>query len=291
MHMDIPLITCIHVLINIYLYIYIIMQFWGLENLKKLVMDRMGLETFPASVGRLRKLEVLSLAKNQLTDLPVTLQFCKSLRVLNLQGNRFKQIPAVVLHLEKLEELTRLGNPLTPIYNMSPPRYTQRHDCKTVNTAPAGTPVKFNPRSLQALCTQTIFSTQVDYWNQISIGPLQCKTLDHMAGEFALCECCKMCVVNRGGVGVQVLLLEFVELRGVPFFFNVCSTDCRDKTMEKYGDKNIAIQKIIDEKYEKEKREAEATYKRNNAGGDISSEAVDVNSPTRRRHRRKCAIM
>ena len=251
-------------------------------------MDEMGLETFPASVGRLRKLEVLSLAKNQLSDLPVTLQFCNNLRVLNLQGNKFQQIPAVVVHLESLENLKRFYNPLTPSHNMPPPRYTRCHDCSNKqNTVSASTPVKFNPRGLQALCTQTIFSTNVDYWNQIFIGPLQCKTLDRLAGEFALCECCKKCIVNRGGYGVEVMLVELVELRGVPVFFNVCSTDCRDKTVEKYGDKNIQMQKEIDVKYAKEILEAN----RMNAG-DISV-SVDVNALNRgrSRHRRRCAIM
>ncbi len=84
---------------------------------------------------------------------------------------------------------------------------------------------------------------------------------------------------------MEVMLVEFVELRGVPVFFNVCSTDCRDKTVEKYGDKNIQMQKEIDVKYAKEILEAN----RMNAQ-DIS---VDVNALTRgrSRQRRRCAIM
>ena len=160
-------------------------------------MDNTSLAVFPASVGRLRKLEVLSLAKNKLKDLPVTIRFCESLRVLNLQRNCFKQIPGVVLHLKNLQELKRLDNPLTPRYAMGGPKYTQAKNSTSTNTD-KNKEVKFNPHSLQTLCTQTVFSTQVDYWQHTIIGPLQCKTLDRLAATFALCEHCKRAIPNPG---------------------------------------------------------------------------------------------
>lgn len=167
-----------------------------MQNLKKLLMDSTSLQTFPASVGRLRKLEVLSLSSNKLSDLPVTLRFCENLKILNLQGNNFKQIPGVVLHLNNLEELRRLNNPLTARYNMAGPQYV-RSITNTPKKKP-DEPIKFNPHSLQTLCTKTIFSAQLDYWQKTSIGPLQCKTLDRLAATFALCEHCKQAIPNPG---------------------------------------------------------------------------------------------
>ena len=167
-----------------------------MQSLKKLLMDNTSLQTFPASVGRLRKLEVLSLTNNHLSDLPVTLQFCENLRVLNLQKNNFRQIPGIVLHLKKLEELRRLNNPLSATYDISGPRYVR---CNT-NTPKKKTnePTKFNPHSLQTLCSKTIFSSQLDYWQKTTIGPLQCKTLDRLAATFALCEHCNRSIPSPG---------------------------------------------------------------------------------------------
>ena len=141
--------------------------------------------------------EVLSLAKNKLQDLPVTLRFCDSLQVLNLQRNNFKQVPGVVLHLKNLQELKRLDNPLTPRYDMAGPRYAQAKNSKNT-TAGQNKEVKFNPHSLQTLCTRTVFSSQVDYWQHTIIGPLQCKTLDRLAATFALCENCKQAIPDPG---------------------------------------------------------------------------------------------
>ncbi len=275
-------------------------------------MDNTGLKTFPASVGRLRKLEELSLSNNKLCDLPVTLRFCKNLRVLNLTKNKFKQIPAVVLHLEKLEFLKRLDNPLTTRDMMTGPMYTRGIGKPFTNSNSSdGTTtstVKYNPQSLQTLCTQTIFSTQVDYWKQLSIGPLQCKTLDRLAGTFSLCENCQRVITNVEVGGVEVLLLTFVELSGVSFRLNTCSQECQTKTVKKYSEKNIQLQKKLDEKYEREIREAEQFVARNVV--DISPETINapsnlvenfvaryprgrpyVRRNLNRRQRRKCAIM
>ena len=276
----------------------------------------MNLETFPASIGRLRKLEELSLSRNKLSDLPVTLKFCKNLRVLNLTTNNFRQIPAVVLHLEKLDFLKRLCNPLTPRESMSGPRYVKaigkKFQSSETNQDGTNSNVKYNPHSLQNLCAQTVFSAQVDYWKQLSIGPLQCKTLDRLAGTFAICENCRRVVTNVEVGAVEVMLLSFVELSGVTFKLYTCSQECQTKVINEYGEKNIQIQKELDEKYEKEKREAERFVARNTV--DISPETINVPANlverfvpqgyraselqarvnlrhNNRRQRRKCAIM
>ena len=151
-------------------------------------MDSTALTVFPASVGRLRQLEVLSLSKNKLTDLPVTLGFCENLQVLNLQGNRFRTIPGVVLHLKKLKELRRLDNPLRERWSFS---------TRAQNVPSSAIEIKiFNPDSLQELCTKTAFTNQINYWQQENqvLAPLQCKTLDRLAEVYTVCEVCHTAV-------------------------------------------------------------------------------------------------
>lgn len=182
-----------------------------MQSLKKLVMDNTSLQTFPASVGRLRKLEVLSLTKNNLRDLPVTLRFCQNLRVLNLQRNNFRQIPGIVLHLKKLEELRRLDNPLSATYDISGPRYVR---CQTNTPKKTGnTPIKFNPHSLQTVCSKTIFSSQLDYWQKTTVGPLQCKTLDSLAATFALCEHCNRAIPCQGKHTYYVIIIIIKDVQ------------------------------------------------------------------------------
>lgn len=166
-----------------------------MQNLNKLLMDSTLLQTLHPSVGRLRKLEVLSLSNNKLKNLPITLRFCVNLRILNLQKNSFTHIPGVVLHLAKLEELRRLNNPLTPQYTMPAPRFVRSH---TSTKTAIGKEVKFNPHSLQTLCTKAIFSSKLDYWQKVFIGPLQCKTLDRLAETFVCCEHCGQAISKPG---------------------------------------------------------------------------------------------
>ena len=157
-------------------------------------MDGTGLSSFSPSVGRLRKLEVLSLAKNNLTDLPVTLGFCENLKTLNLQGNKFRYIPGIVLHLDKLEDLRRLDNPL-------PPRWSGFETAPHINTTSKGDDKKekvYNPDSLQTLCTRVAFTNHIDYWKLDTVGPLQCKILDSLASQFVICENCHAATPKRG---------------------------------------------------------------------------------------------
>lgn len=150
-----------------------------MRNLKKLCLDSTDLKSVPFSIGRLRNLEVLSLNSNTLSDLPITLGFCQKLNVLNLKANRFTRIPGVVLKLLNLKELRRLDNPLVMGKDM----------LRGVPAVPA-TGTVHNPASLQSLCTRAVFVNHIDYWEQESLGQLQCKTLDYLASSFFLCDRC-----------------------------------------------------------------------------------------------------
>ena len=174
-------------------------QLWNLQNLKKLSLDGTALKAVPASVGRLRKLEVLSLSKNSLKTLPITLGFCEKLKVLNLQRNHLRHIPAVVLELSNLTELKRLDNPLTERYHMPAPHYVLKHT-RIAETENKNEKKVYNPKSLQTLCTKSVFTSKVDYWKQACLGPLQCKILDQLATTMDVCDNCGTVVFKQGKV-------------------------------------------------------------------------------------------
>ena len=170
------------------------MQFWNMQNLKRLSLDSMGLTTFPPSVGRLRQLEVLSVKNNELHDLPVTLAFCTRLKDLNLQNNKFKCLPGVLLRLPNLQELRRFGNPLPQLSSgfYQPPHIYIHTPSRSSRY------LKPTLMSLQSLCTKVIFTHHIDYWANGTVGPLQCKTLDRLASQFTVCEHCNIAIPNKG---------------------------------------------------------------------------------------------
>lgn len=116
-------------------------------------------------------------------------------------------------------------------------------------------------------------------------------------------------MLHAGEYAVESLLLSFVGLSGVTFLLNACSQTCQDKIMEEYGEKNIKIQKELDEKYEREKKEAERFVTKNAV--DISPEVINApnhlvqqfvplwprgqpynrNANNRRRRWQKCSLM
>lgn len=173
-------------------------QFWNLHNLKRLYLDSMGLTTFPASVGRLRQLEVLSVKNNQLNDLPITLAFCKKLKNLNLSNNKFAFLPDVLSRLPNLQELRRLDNPLHQLYHgfEHPPHInisTPSNSVPCSQTKPT-----FNPDPLQTLSTKAAYTHHIDYWTNETVGVLQCRILDHLASQFTVCEHCNASMSKTG---------------------------------------------------------------------------------------------
>lgn len=159
----------------------------------------MGLTTLPPSVGRLRQLEVLSVKNNMLNDLPATLAFCQKLKDLNLKNNQFRRLPGILLSLPNLQELRRLDNPLPQLFNgfVQPPHITIKTPDSTLASSQQQKP-SFNPDSLQMLCTKVAFTHRIDYWACRSVGPLQCKTLDHLALQFTVCEHCNTAIPKTG---------------------------------------------------------------------------------------------
>lgn len=172
------------------------LQLWNLNNLKKLSITNSGLKSLSGSIGRLRKLEFLDLSCNQLCSLPITLSFCKNLDTLDLHKNRFRQLPGVIFQLPKLNTLRRLDNPLTPRYDCYGPHFT-----RIVNESSHNEKKVYQPLSLQANCTATIFTSKLDYWKTDFIGPLQCKTLDRLATQFTICNHCDRMLFDKGEIG------------------------------------------------------------------------------------------
>lgn len=72
-----------------------------------------GLESVPAGVAKLTKLNDLSLAKNKLTAFPSIILGMETLISLDLSGNQISQIPDGIANLKNLQSLKLTGNNLS----------------------------------------------------------------------------------------------------------------------------------------------------------------------------------
>lgn len=60
----------------------------------------------------------------------------------------------------------------------------------------------YNPRSLQTLCTKSVFTSKLNYWKHACLGPLQCKILDKLAVEMDICDNCGTVVFVQGALHI-----------------------------------------------------------------------------------------
>ena len=102
---------------------------------------------------------------------------------------------------------------------------------------------------------------------------------------------------------MEVLLVTFVELSGVPFKLTACGDECLGKLMEKYGDMNIELQKNLDEAYEASTKQAIKEAEKNE-GESLGPAPPSYTPPPpwdrmppwpatqhTRRHKKRCTIM
>ncbi|TGO11705.1 hypothetical protein BTUL_0103g00020 [Botrytis tulipae] len=83
-----------------------------MPNLNKLVLDINHFVSLPAQIGKLRKLEYFSIARNSLSSLPAELGCLTELRYLDIRQNNLKKLPMEIWWANKLEFLNVSSNVL-----------------------------------------------------------------------------------------------------------------------------------------------------------------------------------
>ncbi|KAJ8061725.1 hypothetical protein OCU04_009523 [Sclerotinia nivalis] len=83
-----------------------------MPNLNKLVLDINHFVSLPAQIGKLRKLEYFSIARNALSSLPAELGCLTELRYLDIRQNNLKKLPMEIWWANKLEFLNVSSNVL-----------------------------------------------------------------------------------------------------------------------------------------------------------------------------------
>ncbi|KAI9925149.1 cysteinyl-tRNA synthetase [Aspergillus wentii] len=111
--------------------------FENVPNLTKLVLDKNHFVSMSPHIGKLRKLEHLSIIKNPLASLPATLGCLTELRYLNLRECNLDRLPPEIWYCVKLETLNVSSNVLNsfPKHGCPPP-----HPPSECGATPMATP-------------------------------------------------------------------------------------------------------------------------------------------------------
>ena len=86
--------------------------FMKMPALMKLVLDKNHFVSLSAHVGKLSKLEFLSVARNNLNSLPPEIGLLTELRYLDLRENNLNRLPSQIWHARRLETLNVSSNVL-----------------------------------------------------------------------------------------------------------------------------------------------------------------------------------
>jgi adenylate cyclase len=79
-------------------------------SLTKLILDKNHFTSISSSIGRLYKLEYLSVARNSLDELPAEIGRLLELRYLDARENNLSKLPSEIWHARKLETLNASAN-------------------------------------------------------------------------------------------------------------------------------------------------------------------------------------
>uniref|UniRef100_A0A3B5AP58 Leucine-rich repeat-containing protein 7 n=1 Tax=Stegastes partitus TaxID=144197 RepID=A0A3B5AP58_9TELE len=88
-----------------------------IHNLKELWLDNNSLQSIPGSIGKLRQLRYLDLAKNRIEQLDTDISGCEALEDLLLSSNMLQHLPDTIGMLKKLTTLKVDDNQLTSLPN------------------------------------------------------------------------------------------------------------------------------------------------------------------------------
>uniref|UniRef100_A0A1X7UYA8 Uncharacterized protein n=1 Tax=Amphimedon queenslandica TaxID=400682 RepID=A0A1X7UYA8_AMPQE len=211
------------------------LMFGDMSSLKNLVLSKTGLRHLHPSIGRLRSLESLSLSHNHLYDLPITIRLLNKLQHLDISRNLFRSLPGGLYHMHNLKKLEGLQENLLE----QNPEWKDENHFITYTS-----PLK------KQLVTLDIVQKLSDISIQSAVGlnvwriPLPEQHRSDIIEKSITLDLCEHCLTpvkrimedqETNGFQLKVCLIEFCEMRNVPFKFLTCSATCRDMVIERFS--------------------------------------------------------
>ncbi|KAF2012161.1 PP2C-domain-containing protein [Aaosphaeria arxii CBS 175.79] len=116
--------------------------FQKINGLTKLILDKNHFRYLSAQIGRMYKLEHLSIARNSLDDLPAEIGKLSQLRYLDVRENNLGRLPAEIWYARRLETLNVSSNVLDtfPKPSIPPPSFINGDGLQLDGVTPLSTP-------------------------------------------------------------------------------------------------------------------------------------------------------
>ncbi|KAF2001416.1 PP2C-domain-containing protein [Amniculicola lignicola CBS 123094] len=113
-----------------------------ISGLTKLILDKNHFTSLSSNIGRLYRLEHLSVARNSLDDLPPEIGRLAELRYLDVRENNLGRLPPEIWYARRLETLNVSSNVLDafPKPSAPPPPTSVNGDSANLDATPASTP-------------------------------------------------------------------------------------------------------------------------------------------------------
>lgn len=240
------------------------------------------LQTIPADIGRLSRLESLYLTNNRLENwsIPYTLSFCHKLKEIYLDNNLLDALPSVLLTMTSLRTVHRHGN-----HNYFKSTFMWYHtDVNGRILESAGRRIDpedevelggSNSTTLQTLSSKAIISAKLNFFAAPdTLFPNRVKNeIAVLSGQINRCGNCAI-VKSASDPGFKVFTFKNPYLGNtcVPFLHWACSYVCAEKIEIPARNEQLLSAREQDRLYEKYVRES-----------------VDMFGPKKRRKRRRAA--
>ena len=222
-----------------------ILQFWNLNELRVLDLQSNELTALPASIGMLRKLEILNLNSNKISEnrFPFTLLNCELLSQFHFKGNSMRYLPYIIQKLPNLKFITNTDSKYTDQVN-------QNVHSGIIGSGKVRQRKLFTPLPLQILSCEIILEQNPTCWKDRSLAPLLCRVLDRAIERCELCFVCNNVYTDAfGGFYLTSVLPSFLDVSIAAFKQWCCSDKCIEiaKTQQKELNASISLARELEE--------------------------------------------
>uniref|UniRef100_A0AAY4EXW5 Leucine-rich repeat-containing protein 7 n=1 Tax=Denticeps clupeoides TaxID=299321 RepID=A0AAY4EXW5_9TELE len=186
-----------------------------IHNLKELWLDNNSLQAIPGSVGKLRQLRYLDLAKNRIETLDADISGCESLEDLLLSSNMLQQLPDSIGMLKKMTTLKVDDNQLTSLPNtIGSLSLLEEFDC-SCNELESLPPTIGYLHSLRTFAADENFLTElpreIGNCKNVTVMSLRSNKLEFLPDEIG--QMTKLRVLNLSDNRIKNLPFTFTKLK------------------------------------------------------------------------------
>ena len=205
--------------------------------MKVLSLKQNSLESLPADVGRLHKLDYLALTNNSLRveTIPFTLTFCASLKTLLVDRNKLDALPGFILEMKNLETIYRYNQYCDGrnAYQTTTMRHQEGGHNKITSVAGDSACVNYDttePQSLAFWASKQLIAQKHNFAADRNVPVVLKNYLCNIYENFKVCENCPSAYLKDKPGKKSLLHFSLRQNRNVK---DITKYTCRSKNYNK----------------------------------------------------------